>query len=262
MKMGWIWWFGVAATTAWLVQWCSTSKVALLQTFSYSEKNRKTHSRKKKNTLGIDIEWKCRVYRALGVYPDILMHHLVNPGFLLGFGNPPSLFTNYLRKRYPKKTTTPQKNLNHSGNFSTSNPGISAPTGGEFPPPGGSRSRRAWRQNTPPPPGHNLQRLFGSWIDPGKNTNWGKAKTNMFFYTQEMGKKSPFFKWWWKTCVEALEFLVSTDSFGDLSCVQPIGVFDWVFSFYFGNQRWKTLGNTSHRFAKNVRRRETRKSRM
>lgn len=213
---------------------------------------------------------KCRVYRDLGVIRIFwCLTHLSESRLFVGFWQPPPpFFTNYIYLRYLKTDHPAKKNSTTPGIFLHPTPGISAlHRRWSFPP----FRHATWRKSLtksmaakhstatrPQPP----TVVFGSWIDPGKNTNWGKAKTNMFFYTQEMGKKSPFFKWWWKTCVEALEFLVSTDFFGDLSCVQPIGVFEWVFSFYFGNQRWKTLGNTSHGFAKTVRSRETHESKM
>ena len=46
-----------------------------------------------------------------------------------------------------------------------------------------------------------------------------------------------------KDVVESSEFLVSTDFFGDLSCVQPIGVSSGFLAFILATKKKNTLKN-------------------
>lgn len=166
------------------------------------------------------------------------MHHLVNPGFLLGFGNLPHPLNPTIYEKDTKKSTTPQKKLNHSGIFSMNPPQDSAPH--RRLPPGGSRSRRAWRQNTPPQPGHNLQ--------PGSH-KLGKTKTNMFFAPKKWGKKHLFSNDG-ERLVEGFGNYGFNRLLGGLYiyiiyiyCAQPLG-FRWVFCFV-----WQpTMKNTWKHF--------------
>ena len=163
------------------------------------------------------LSGKCRVYRDLGVYPDILMHHLVKPGFLLVLATPPTLFYQlYLRKRY-KKTNHPRKNnLNHSGNFSTNpTPGISAPT-------------RRWSFPHLEEVAHEEHGGKTLHRNQATTSNVG-PKTNIFFAPQKMGKKTPFLKMMVKDLCGSFGISGFNGTFkGTLSCVQPLG-----FSMFF-----------------------------
>ena len=85
---------------------------------------------------GIHIEWnvECIVIWGLSGYFDALPTS-VNPGFLLGFGNPPSLFyqlylLKILKNDHPAKQPPPLREF-----FNESNPrDIGPPTGGEVSP--------------------------------------------------------------------------------------------------------------------------------
>lgn len=85
--------------------------------------NQKNALQRKKKAFILSGNVECIVIWGLSGCFDA-GYHLVNPGFLLGFGNlPPAFFTNYIYLRY-LKTDHPAKQPQprHSGNFSTNPP--------------------------------------------------------------------------------------------------------------------------------------------
>lgn len=160
-----------------------TSKVAR-QTFSYSEKTRKTHSRKKKEkthwALILSGNVECIVIWGLCGYFDA---PLSEPRLFVGFWQPPPPFkSNYLRKRYekidhPAKKTQPLRDF-----FNESTPGFG-------PPPEVATWRKSLTKSmaakhstaTRPQP-------------PTGVTQIGENENEHVFCTQKMGKKTPFFK--------------------------------------------------------------------